>query len=159
VGGGGGVGRAGTGVYGTGSRLEYLLVPLVFGLGGPLVAMVGTNIGAGQRERALRAAWTGAAIATGLAEVIGIAAAIAPRAWLLLFDADPAMLDVGSRYLRAVGPFFACSGLAWRCTSPRRAPATCCGRSWRIWRGWPSPGPAAGSPCTRRATCRTSSSC
>src|SRR6266540_2506894 len=26
--------------YGTGSRLEYLLVPLVFGLGGPLVAMV-----------------------------------------------------------------------------------------------------------------------
>src|SRR5438093_570961 len=42
--------------YGTGARLEYLLVPLVFGLGGPLVAMVGTNIGAGQRDRALRAA-------------------------------------------------------------------------------------------------------
>ena len=39
--------------YGTGSRLEYLLVPLVFGLGGPLVAMVGTNIGAGQRDRAV----------------------------------------------------------------------------------------------------------
>ena len=43
--------------YGTGSRIEYLLVPLVFGLGGPLVAMVGTNIGAGERERALRVAW------------------------------------------------------------------------------------------------------
>src|SRR6516162_2009477 len=26
--------------------VEYLLIPLVFGLGGPLVAMVGTNIGA-----------------------------------------------------------------------------------------------------------------
>src|ERR1700753_2752331 len=26
--------------YGTGSRLEYMLIPLVFGLGGPLVAMV-----------------------------------------------------------------------------------------------------------------------
>src|SRR6202047_5085194 len=38
--------------YGTGSRLEYLLIPLVFGLGGPLVAMVGTNIGAGRRDRA-----------------------------------------------------------------------------------------------------------
>jgi putative MATE family efflux protein len=37
--------------YGTGSRLEYLLIPLVFGLGGPLVAMVGTNIGAGRRDR------------------------------------------------------------------------------------------------------------
>src|SRR5881398_217058 len=76
--------------YGTGARLEYLLVPLVFGLGGPLVAMVGTNIGAGQRERALRAAWTGAAIATGLSEAIGLAAAAAPRAWLGLFDRDPA---------------------------------------------------------------------
>ena len=40
--------------YGTGSRLEYLLIPLVFGLGGPLVAMVGTNLGAGRRDRALR---------------------------------------------------------------------------------------------------------
>ena len=40
--------------YGVGSRLEYLLVPLVFGLGGPLVAMVGTNIGAGRGGRALR---------------------------------------------------------------------------------------------------------
>jgi Na+-driven multidrug efflux pump len=37
--------------YGTGGRLEYLLVPLVFGLGAPLVALVGTNIGAGQNAR------------------------------------------------------------------------------------------------------------
>jgi hypothetical protein len=35
-------------------------VPLVFGLGGPLVAMAGTCIGAGQRERAIDAAWIGA---------------------------------------------------------------------------------------------------
>jgi putative MATE family efflux protein len=38
------VGRYGTAAiagYGTASRLEYLLVPLVFGLGAPLVAMVG----------------------------------------------------------------------------------------------------------------------
>jgi putative MATE family efflux protein len=40
--------------YGTASRLEYLLIPLVFGLGGPLVAIVGTNIGAGEHGRARR---------------------------------------------------------------------------------------------------------
>jgi putative MATE family efflux protein len=97
--------------YGTGARLEYLLVPLVFGLGGPLVAMVGTNIGAGQRDRALHAAWVGAAIATALAETIGLAAAAAPHAWLRLFDTDPAMLDAGARYLRAVGPFYGLFGL------------------------------------------------
>jgi Na+-driven multidrug efflux pump len=97
--------------YGTGSRLEYLLIPLVFGLGGPLVAIVGTNIGAGERGRALRTAWIGAAIAAGLCEVIGLAAAAFPHAWLSLFDDNAAVLDAGSRYLRAVGPFYGLFGL------------------------------------------------
>jgi Na+-driven multidrug efflux pump len=97
--------------YGTGSRLEYLLIPLVFGLGGPLVAMVGTNIGAGQRDRALRVAWIGAAIAAGLCELIGLCAAAAPQAWLSLFGADAAMIDAGSRYLHIVGPVYGLFGL------------------------------------------------
>jgi putative MATE family efflux protein len=98
--------------YGTGARLEYLLVPLVFGLGSPLVAMVGTAIGAGRRERALRTAWIGAAMAVVLTEAIGLCAAAFPTAWLSLFGTDPAMLDAGARYLRAVGPFYGMLGLA-----------------------------------------------
>src|SRR5436853_96649 len=97
--------------YGIGSRLEYLLVPLVFGMGGPLVAIVGTNIGAGQRARALRAAWIGAGVATGLTAAIGLVAAAMPHAWLSLFDADPAMLEAGAQYLRAVGPCYGFFGL------------------------------------------------
>ena len=97
--------------YGTGSRLEYLLIPLVFGLGGPLVAMVGTNIGAGRRDRALRVAWIGAAIAAALCEFIGLSAAAFPVAWLSLFDTAPAMLDAGSRYLHVVGPAYGLFGL------------------------------------------------
>ena len=96
--------------FGTAARLEYLLVPLVFGIGGPLVALVGTNIGAGQRERALRIAWTGAATAFVLCELIGVAAALFPAAWLSLFGSDPAMIEAGSAYLRAVGPFYGCFG-------------------------------------------------
>ena len=97
--------------YGTGSRLEYLLVPLVFGLGGPLVAMVGTNIGAGRRERALRVAWIGAAVAAVFCGIIGLCAAAAPRTWLSLFDTDAGMIDAGSRYLRVVGPVYGLFGL------------------------------------------------
>jgi putative MATE family efflux protein len=97
--------------YGVGSRLEYLLIPLVFGLGGPLVAMVGTSIGAGRRQRALRVAWIGAAIAASLCELIGLAAALFPRAWLALFDSDPAMIEAGSRYLHMVGPVYGLFGL------------------------------------------------
>jgi putative MATE family efflux protein len=97
--------------YGTGSRLEYLLVPIVFGLGGPLVAMVGTSIGAGKRERALRTAWIGAAMAAAITEAVGLWAAAFPHAWLSLFDTDPAMLEAGTRYLHAVGPFYGMFGL------------------------------------------------
>ena len=107
----GSFGAAAIAGYGVGSRLEYLLVPLVFGLGGPLVAMVGTNIGAGRRDRALRTAWIGAAIGAALCELIGLGAASAPGAWLSLFDSDPAMLGSGSRYLQVVGPFYGFFGL------------------------------------------------
>ena len=98
--------------YGTGSRLEYLLIPLVFGLGGPLVAMVGTNIGAG-RPRPRACAWPGSAPPSPprICELIGLCAAAAPRAWLSLFDTAPAMLDAGSRYLHAVGPVYGLFGL------------------------------------------------
>ncbi|MFA6266083.1 MAG: MATE family efflux transporter [Pseudolabrys sp.] len=92
--------------YGTGARLEYLLVPLVFGLGAPVAAMVGTAIGAGQRDRALHVAWVGAGIAFVITESIGIVAALFPAAWLTLFGADPAMIETGSEYLRIVGPSY-----------------------------------------------------
>lgn len=107
----GSFGTAAIAGYGTASRLEYLLVPLVFGLGAPLVAMVGTCIGAGQRERALRATWIGAAIAFAMTEAIGLWAALFPHAWLSLFDSDPAMVEAGTQYLRAVGPLYGFFGL------------------------------------------------
>ena len=97
--------------YGTGVRLEYLLIPLAFGFGAPLVALVGTSIGAGDRQRALKAAWIGSGIAAVLTEAVGLAAAAFPHAWLTLFDSDPAMLAAGSQYLRAVGPFYGLFGL------------------------------------------------
>ncbi|MBO9513691.1 MAG: MATE family efflux transporter [Variovorax sp.] len=97
--------------YGTAARLEYLLVPLVFGIGAPLLAMTGTCMGAGQRERALRAAWAGTAIAFVLAGSVGLVAALFPRSWLLLFGSDPAMLEAGSQYLRTVGPFYGFFGV------------------------------------------------
>ena len=107
----GAYGTAAIAGYGTASRLEYLLVPLVFGLGAPLVAMVGTCIGAGQRERALRATWIGAAIAFAMTEAIGLWAAACPGAWLSLFNTEPAMIEAGSQYLRIVGPWYGFFGL------------------------------------------------
>jgi putative MATE family efflux protein len=97
--------------YGTAARLEYLLIPLVFGLGSPLVAIVGTCIGAGMRERALHATWVGAAIAFLMTELIGLTAALWPNAWLALFASDPAMRQAGTYYLHAVGPLYGFFGV------------------------------------------------
>ena len=97
--------------YGTGARLEYLLIPLVFGLGAPLVALIGTNIGAGQQRRALHIGLAGAAIAFALTETIGVVTALFPHAWLALFSRDPAVIAAGSTYLRIVGPFYGFFGL------------------------------------------------
>jgi len=104
-------GTAAVAGFGTAVRLEYLLVPLVFGLGAPVVALVGTNVGAGLHERALRIALTAGGIAFAMTESIGLAAAIWPEAWLGLFSTEPAMLAAGSAYLRIVGPAYGFFGL------------------------------------------------
>jgi putative MATE family efflux protein len=97
--------------YGMGARLEYLQIPLVFGMGAALVTMVGTNVGAGQRARAERIAWVGAGLAAAVTGIIGLLAALFPGAWLGLFSRDPAVLAAGVQYLRIVGPAYGFFGL------------------------------------------------
>jgi putative MATE family efflux protein len=97
--------------YGTAGRLEFLLIPLVFGIGAPMVALVGTNIGAGQHRRALRVALVGGALSFAITEAIGLAAAIWPDAWLGLFSQDPRLMASGVAYLRSVGPAYGFFGL------------------------------------------------
>ena len=97
--------------YGMGARLEYLQIPLVFGFGSALVTMVGTNVGAGHRARAERIAWTGAGMAAALTGLIGLGAALFPDVWLGLFSTDPAVRQVGTMYLRVLGPAYGFFGL------------------------------------------------
>lgn len=97
--------------FGASVRLEYLLIPLAFGIGGPLVAMVGTNIGAGQNDRAVRIALIGGTASFVLAEIVGLAAAIWPEAWLRLFSDDAATIAAGSAYLTIVGPAYGFFGM------------------------------------------------
>src|SRR5262245_563127 len=109
------VGRAGDAAiagYGIGSRLEYMLVPISFGIGAALTALVGTNIGAKQFARARQLAWSGAFMAGGIAAVIGAIVAIAPDLWLGLFTKDPGALASGRLYLSIVGPAYGFFGLA-----------------------------------------------
>src|SRR5919202_1873069 len=86
--------------YGLAARLEYLLLPLVFGFGTALVTLVGTNVGAGHVRRARRAAWIGAGVAAAATGAVGLLVAPAPAAWLRLFPADREVLAGGGGHLR-----------------------------------------------------------
>ncbi len=97
--------------FGLGIRLEYLQIPIVFGVGAAMVAMVGMNTGAGQLVRARHVAWTGALLAAGATAAVGLAAALFPAAWLGLFTQDAEAIRVGTQYLRVVGPAYGLFGL------------------------------------------------
>ena len=105
------LGRDAIAGYGLASRLDYLLIPLLFALGTASVTMVGTNTGAGHEARARRIAWTAALVSTITAGTIGAAAALFPHAWVGLFSSEPEVLRAGAAYLQRVAPFYAFVGL------------------------------------------------
>jgi putative MATE family efflux protein len=107
----GSFGTAALAGYGVAARLEYILVPIAFGFGTALTALVATNMGAGQPGRALRATWIGGAVVTAITGGIGGAAALAPALWMGNFTTDPAVIAFGADYLRIVGGCYGMFGL------------------------------------------------
>lgn len=97
--------------YGIGQRLEFLLIPIAFGIGVAAVPMVGMAIGAGQVERARRVAWTAGAVSAFNLGLVGAFVALVPQAWAGLFSSDPAVLAPAADYLRLAGPAFPFFGL------------------------------------------------
>jgi len=96
--------------YGLGSRLELMLVPIAFGIGGALTAAVGVNFGSGQFARARKIAWTGAGAVFAFTGAIGVLVAFMPGLWLNLFTEDAAAYTVGAMYLVIAAPLYGLFG-------------------------------------------------
>src|SRR5437773_5045132 len=88
--------------FGAAVRLEYVQNPLVFGLGAGLIAMVGTNIGAGQLTRAARITWVALGVAVTATGGIALIAMAWPGLWVALFSASPAVQTMAASYLGVV---------------------------------------------------------
>jgi len=97
--------------YGIGSRIEFLIIPLVFGIGVSMNALVGVNLGAGQLQRAVNVGWIGAGAAAFFTGIGGLAVALWPEAWISLFTDDVQTMAAAKGYLQFVGPFFAFQGI------------------------------------------------
>ena len=96
--------------YGIGSRVEFLLIPIVFGIGTAMTAMVGTNIGAKNIERAEKIGMVGATTAGLLSAVIGLALALTPNLWISIFTSDPETLLVTKQYIQILGVCYVFQG-------------------------------------------------
>ena len=98
--------------YGIGSRLELLMIPMVFGFGAAATALVGVHFGANAIERGRRAGWTAAFYSAALCGMTGGAIALFPGLWANLFTNSEAIRAACRTYLQIAGPFYALFGLA-----------------------------------------------
>ncbi|WP_419895952.1 MATE family efflux transporter [Roseomonas sp. USHLN139] len=97
--------------YGISARLEFLTVPLVFGVGSALTALVGRAAGAGDWPLARRIAWTGGGMALLVASALGLSVGLMPALFAGLFTPDPAVQALAARALSFTGPAFGGFGL------------------------------------------------
>jgi Na+-driven multidrug efflux pump len=104
-------GTEATAGYGAAGRLEYLLIPIVFGVGSALVPLVAASDGAGDIGRVRKLTRAGAALGAGACGLVGAAAASFPSSWMGLFTVDATVAGFGRSYLVAVGPAYAFLGM------------------------------------------------
>ena len=99
-------GMAAVAAYGIGLRFHMIILMAAFTLGSSASTLVGQNLGAGQPDRAHKAAWTAAL----LDMLIMIVAAIVVGVWaprlVSFFDDSPEVISIGTDFLRTVTPFF-----------------------------------------------------
>jgi putative MATE family efflux protein len=92
--------------YAIGARLEYIMIPIGFGFGTSLVAMIGTNWGAKNFARVRRIASSGALTVAVFCGAVGAFFAAFPSLWLGLFTAEGDVAREATLYLRIVAPGF-----------------------------------------------------
>lgn len=104
-------GAAAVAAYGVAARLEFMMVPLAFGVGSALTALVGRAVGGGDWETARRTAWVGGGMAFVLCSTIGVAVAVWPMGFARLFASDAEVAGIAAEALRWIGPAFGGFGL------------------------------------------------
>ena len=97
--------------YGIGSRVEFLMIPLIFGIGTAMTSIVGANIGAKEIIRAEKVGIYGGSTAGIVSVFIGPTLALFPESWIQFFTNDPKAFEVTKRYIQLVGPFYIFQGV------------------------------------------------
>lgn len=95
-------GVAALAALGVGHKVESLSYMACVGFGVAAATSVGQNLGADRPARARRAGWLSTGLGMGVTAVTGATFLLAPDLIMGVFTEDPAVVDVGSSYLRIV---------------------------------------------------------
>jgi putative MATE family efflux protein len=99
--------------YGIASRLDYIMVPVLFGVSSAVLTMVGVCAGAGNVPRARTIAIRSGLVGFAITETVGLVVAVAPMLWIGLFSHDADVVPFASTYLRIVAPAYGLFGMAF----------------------------------------------
>ncbi len=106
------LGEAHLAAYGLGTRLDFLLMSVAYGFGAAVLTLVGLATGARQPERVRSYVIRAGAVMVALLAVPGLLLCWRPMLWLGLFTHDPGITDVGTQYLRIIGPSYPFVGIS-----------------------------------------------
>lgn len=97
--------------YGISARLEFMMIPLSFGIGSALTALVGRSVGAGDWASARRIAWIGGLMSFAVTGVVGLLVSLSPLVFVSLFTPDVEVAGIAALALSYIGPAFGGFGL------------------------------------------------
>lgn len=92
--------------FGLAVRLELIMVPVIFGVGASLIAIVGAYVGAGERARAITIAWRGILLNALLVGAAGIIFALFPEIWCGNVGGDLQVIEHCQQSLHIIAPTY-----------------------------------------------------
>lgn len=97
--------------YGVASRLESLLIPIIFSIGMSQVALVGKAWGLGETQRARDLVYAGAILSFTLTTVLGVGVTLVPVEWLRWMADSADVSSMMQSYLQIAAPCIGLLGL------------------------------------------------
>lgn len=92
--------------YGLGSRLDFLLFSLGFGVAAAGLTLVGMAMGAGRPELVRRYVVLSAAVAIAVVALPAVAVTLNPALWIGLFSDAAPIHAIGADYFHVIGPTY-----------------------------------------------------
>jgi Na+-driven multidrug efflux pump len=102
--------------FGLGTRLDFLILTLAFGIGSAVLTLVGLAAGAKDLPRVWQLLSRALAIVAAMLIAMAVPLGWKPSLWLGIFTDDPDILAVGSRYLRILAPSYPFLGMSMACS-------------------------------------------